>query len=79
MDRSLSKESSLQKKALQNRRKTNHQHVLDPIDFINDMFFETVNGDNKKAYDLTRIMRNLMDVDEQDFDSSTRSNSNRLT
>ncbi|GKV00570.1 hypothetical protein SLEP1_g13239 [Rubroshorea leprosula] len=43
------------------------------------MFFGTVEGDNKKVYDLTRTVKNSMDADEQDFDSSTRSNSNRVS
>ncbi|XVE56703.1 hypothetical protein DITRI_Ditri04bG0032000 [Diplodiscus trichospermus] len=80
MDRRLSRESSLQKKALENRRRA-EQHVPDLTDFINDMFFGTVNNDNKISYNLTGTGNKLMDDDDDDenFDSSTRSNSSKLT
>ncbi|KAK8686279.1 hypothetical protein V6N13_125306 [Hibiscus sabdariffa] len=78
--RRLSRESSLQMKALENRRKAEadqQQHAPDLTDFINDMFFGTVVNDDKKAvYNLTG---KLMDEDDEDFDSSTRSNSSKLT
>ncbi|XWS60354.1 hypothetical protein CRYUN_Cryun07bG0028600 [Craigia yunnanensis] len=76
MDRRLSRESSLQKKALENRRRA-EQNVPDLTDFINDMFFGTVNNDKKDYYNLTGAGK-LMD-DDEDFDSSTRSNSSKLT
>ncbi|XVF08824.1 hypothetical protein REPUB_Repub07fG0036800 [Reevesia pubescens] len=76
MDRRLSREYSLQKKALENRRKA-EQNVPDLTDFMNDMFFGTVNNDKKPHYNLTGTEK-LMDEDE-DFDSSTRSNSSKLT
>lgn len=75
MDRKLSTESSLQKKALENRRRA--EHVPDLTDFMNDMFFGTVNDDKKAYYNLTGTGK-LMD-DDEDFESSTRSNSSKLT
>ncbi|XP_007037768.2 PREDICTED: uncharacterized protein LOC18604974 [Theobroma cacao] len=75
MDRRLSRESSLQKKALENRRRA--EHVPDLTDFMNDMFFGTVNDDKKAYYNLTGTGK-LMD-DDEDFESSTRSNSSKLT
>ncbi|KAE8695047.1 pentatricopeptide repeat-containing protein [Hibiscus syriacus] len=82
--RRLSRDSSLQKKALENRHKVeeNQQHVPDLTDFINDMFFGTVNDDKKAFYNLTGNAGGggkLMDEDDEDFDSSTRSNSSKLT
>ncbi|KAE8655197.1 Nitrate transmembrane transporter [Hibiscus syriacus] len=86
--RKLSRDSSLQKKAFENRRKAeeNQQHVPDLTDFINDMFFGTVNDDKKTFYNLTGnagggsgVVGKLMDEDDDDFDSSTRSNSSKLT
>ncbi|XWS37193.1 hypothetical protein CRYUN_Cryun19dG0022000 [Craigia yunnanensis] len=76
MDSRLSRESSLQKKALENRRRA-EQHAPDLTDFMNDMFFGTVNNDKKPYYNLTGTDK-LMD-DDEDFDSSTRSNSSKLT
>lgn len=73
---------SLQKKLAETRRASqNTNQEPDLTDFMNDMFFGTVNGgDHKKAYNLTggggRI---LGDRDDDDFDSSTRSVSSRQT
>ncbi|GMI78230.1 hypothetical protein HRI_001492300 [Hibiscus trionum] len=81
--RRLSRESSLQMKALENRRKAeaDQQHAPDLTDFINDMFFGTVNDEKKAIYNLTGNAGGgkLMDEDDEDFDSSTRSNSSKLT
>ncbi|KAJ0104943.1 hypothetical protein Patl1_18147 [Pistacia atlantica] len=69
---------TLQKKMVDNRRKMENNNVPDLTDFMNDMFFGTVDND-KKAYNLTGGGgRPLMD-EEDDFDDSTRSNSSRLT
>ena len=76
MDRRLIRESSLQKKALENRRIA-ERHVLDLTDFMNNMFFGTVNNDKKPYYNLTGTGK-LID-DDEDFDSRTRSNSSKLT
>ncbi|PPD97760.1 hypothetical protein GOBAR_DD05221 [Gossypium barbadense] len=78
MDRRLSRDSSLQKKALENRCKSeaDQQHVPDLTDFINDMFFGTVDNDKKAHYNLTG---KSTDEEDEDFDSSTRSNSSKLT
>ncbi|TYG76665.1 hypothetical protein ES288_D03G131500v1 [Gossypium darwinii] len=78
MDRRLSRDSSLQKKALENRCKAeaDQQHVPDLTDFINDMFFGTVDNDKKAHYNLTG---KSTDEEDEDFDSSTRSNSSKLT
>ncbi|KAL4363884.1 hypothetical protein GQ457_04G015440 [Hibiscus cannabinus] len=80
--RRLSRESSLQMKALENRRKAEpdqQHHAPDLTDFINDMFFGTVHDDKKAVYNLTGNAAKLMDEDDEDFDSSTRSNSSKLT
>ena len=76
MDSRLSRESSLQKKALENRRIA-ERHVPNLTNFMNDMFFGTVNNDKKPYYNLTGTGK-LID-DDEDFDSSTRSNSSKLT
>ncbi|XVF11670.1 hypothetical protein REPUB_Repub08aG0047200 [Reevesia pubescens] len=76
MDRRLSRESSLQKKALENRRRA-EQDVPDLTDFMNDMFFGTLNNDKKPYYNLTG--NGKLTDDDEDFDSSTRSNSSKLT
>ncbi|XVF49804.1 hypothetical protein PTKIN_Ptkin04bG0045200 [Pterospermum kingtungense] len=81
--RRLSRESSLQKKAVENRTRAEQQHVPVPdlTDFINDKFFGTLNNDRKAHYNLTGTPK-VMDYDEddeEDFDSSTRSNSSKLT
>ncbi|KAK4350585.1 hypothetical protein RND71_029898 [Anisodus tanguticus] len=79
-NRNLSNESrgsskSLQRIIAENRKPASH--VPDLTDFMNDMFFGTPSPD-KKTYNLKGINTNLMD-DEDDFDSSTRSVSSRLT
>ncbi|OMO51978.1 hypothetical protein CCACVL1_29463 [Corchorus capsularis] len=81
MDRRLSRESSLQKKALENRRKADPVPVPDLTDFMNDMFFGTVSNDKKPYYNLTGSSNDKkeMDQEDEDFDSSTRSNSSKLT
>ncbi|XVF54561.1 hypothetical protein PTKIN_Ptkin05aG0190900 [Pterospermum kingtungense] len=84
MDRRLSRESSLQKKALENRfRAEQPVPIPDLTDFINDVFFGTVNNDNKPYYNLTGNGNGKLvdddDDDDEDFDSSTRSNSSKLT
>ncbi|GMY14962.1 hypothetical protein FCV25MIE_10201 [Fagus crenata] len=67
---------TLQKKlAVEARHKA--ENVPDLTDFMNDMFFGTVNVDNNKVYNLTGG-GGVMDED-QDFDSSTRSNSSKQT
>ncbi|GMY14949.1 hypothetical protein FCV25MIE_10188 [Fagus crenata] len=67
---------TLQKKlAVEARCKA--ENVPDLTDFMNDMFFGTVNVDNNKVYNLTGG-GGVMDKD-QDFDSSTRSNSSKQT
>jgi hypothetical protein len=67
---------TLQKKlAVEARRKA--ENVPDLTDFMKDMFFGTVNVDNNKVYNLTGG-GGVMDED-QDFDSSTRSNSSKQT
>ncbi|XP_019227028.1 PREDICTED: uncharacterized protein LOC109208375 [Nicotiana attenuata] len=79
-NRNLSNESRGSSKSLQKiiaESKRPSTHVPDLTDFMNDMFFGTPSPD-KKAYNLKGISTNLMD-DEDDFDSSTRSVSSRLT
>ncbi|KAJ7945805.1 Wiskott-Aldrich syndrome protein family member 2 like [Quillaja saponaria] len=91
----ISRQSStltLQKKILETRRRRfepqEHQHVAaaDITDFMNDMFFGTVNVE-KKVYDLKGGVEDV-DVkkeeeeeenDDVGFDDSIRSNSSRLT
>ncbi|KAK9080533.1 hypothetical protein SSX86_000291 [Deinandra increscens subsp. villosa] len=70
---------NLQKKLAENRRKGSRgqEQVPDIADFMNDMFFGTVNNE-KKVYNLTGGGGDAMDEDD-DFDSSTRSTSSRLT
>ncbi|XP_015579254.2 uncharacterized protein LOC8278273 [Ricinus communis] len=80
-DRRLSRESSrrsiiLQKKLVESRPPNKSENVPDLTDFMNDMFFGTVN-DDKKAYNLTGS--HLDDDEEESFDDSTRSNCSRLT
>ncbi|KAI9174107.1 hypothetical protein LWI28_012079 [Acer negundo] len=71
---------TLQKKILtENRRKTENVALPVPVpdltDFMNDMFFGTVDNKDKKEYNLT----GGDDDQDVDFDDSTRSNSSRLT
>ncbi|KAL0417205.1 UNVERIFIED_CONTAM: hypothetical protein Slati_3552400 [Sesamum latifolium] len=74
--------ANLQRKLAKTRRagQTTTQ-MLDLTDFMNDAFFGTVNGgDQKTAYNLNGGARRMLrDHDEDDFDSSTRSVSSRLT
>ncbi|KAJ1413221.1 hypothetical protein SESBI_19766 [Sesbania bispinosa] len=83
MERRLGRESkgslSLQKKMAETRRR--EEPTPDLTDFMNDMFFGTVNTE-RKTYDLTGGGRGAslsMDDDDDGFDDSTRSNSARLT
>ena len=79
MDRRFSTESngftSLQKKLAENRRPHREEPVPDLTDFMNDMFFGTINAE-KKAYNLTGGGR--MEEDDEDSDWDSKSNS-RLT
>ncbi|CAH1429309.1 unnamed protein product [Lactuca virosa] len=70
---------NLQKKLAENRRKGSRgqEQVPDIADFMNDMFFGAVNNE-KKIYNLSGGGRDAVD-EEDDFDSSTRSTSSRLT
>ncbi|KAM3247057.1 hypothetical protein P3L10_008824 [Capsicum annuum] len=79
-NRNLSNESrgsskSLQRIIAENRKPASP--VPDLTDFMNDMFFGTP-GPDKRSYNLKGINTNSMD-DDDDFDSSTRSVSSRLT
>ncbi|KAL8215943.1 hypothetical protein R6Q57_022780 [Mikania cordata] len=69
---------NLQKKLTESRRKGSQgqEQVPDIADFMNDMFFGAVNNE-KKVYNLTG--ESGIVLDEDDFDSSTRSTSSRLT
>ncbi|KAL5748191.1 hypothetical protein ACOSQ2_025488 [Xanthoceras sorbifolium] len=60
---------------IENRRKT--ETVPDLTDFMNDMFFGTIDK-GKKTYNLTGDDDRLDDEDV-DFDDSTRSDSSRMT
>ncbi|ESW27483.1 hypothetical protein PHAVU_003G205800 [Phaseolus vulgaris] len=84
MDRRLGRETkgslSLQKKMAEARRRENT--APDLSDFMNDMFFGTVDHVDDKAYDLTGNKGVSVEEDEEEdegFDDSTRSNSARLT
>ncbi|KAJ0578380.1 putative DHH phosphoesterase superfamily [Helianthus annuus] len=70
---------NLQKKLAENRRKGSRgqEQAPDIADFMNDMFFGTINNE-KKVYNLTGDGGDVADEDD-DFDSSTRSTSSRLT
>ncbi|KAJ0751092.1 hypothetical protein Hdeb2414_s0026g00678001 [Helianthus debilis subsp. tardiflorus] len=70
---------NLQKKLAENRRKGSRgqEQAPDIADFMNDMFFGTINNE-KKVYNLTGDSGDVADEDD-DFDSSTRSTSSRLT
>ncbi|KAL6318524.1 hypothetical protein AAG906_000602 [Vitis piasezkii] len=80
MDRRFSRESngftSLQKKLAESRRPNREEPVPDLTDFMNDMFFGTINND-KKAYNFTG--GGLMDDDEDYYGDSTRNSNSRLT
>ena len=83
MDRRFSRESSreskgsitLQKKIVESQRPNKTKNVPDLTDFMNDMFFGTVDND-KRSYDLTG---GHSEDEEESFDDSTRSNSSKLT
>ncbi|KAI3673560.1 hypothetical protein L6452_39683 [Arctium lappa] len=70
---------NLQKKLVENRRKGSRgqEQAPDIADFMNDMFFGAVKNE-KKVYNLSGGSSDVMDEDD-DFDSSTRSTSSRLT
>ncbi|KAK1407204.1 hypothetical protein QVD17_38818 [Tagetes erecta] len=70
---------NLQKKLAENRRKGSRgqEQVPDIADFMNDMFFGTISSE-KKVYNLTGDGVDTVDEDDE-FDSSTRSTSSRLT
>ncbi|KAG5618058.1 hypothetical protein H5410_017882 [Solanum commersonii] len=79
-NRNLSNESrgsskNLQRIIAENRKPASP--VPDLTDFMNDMFFGTPSPD-KKTYNLKGINTNSIE-DDDDFDSSTRSVSSRLT
>ncbi|KAL3571164.1 hypothetical protein D5086_028413 [Populus alba] len=83
MDRRFSRESSreskgsitLQKKIVESQRPNKTKNVPDLTDFMNDMFFGTVDND-KRSYDLTG---GHSEDEEESFDDSTRSHSSKLT
>ncbi|KAF9667925.1 hypothetical protein SADUNF_Sadunf15G0073800 [Salix dunnii] len=83
MDRRFSRESSreskgsiaLQKKIVESHRPNTTKNVPDLTDFMNDMFFGTME-DDKKAYNLTG---SHSEDDEESFDDSTRSSSSKFT
>ncbi|KAG6746074.1 hypothetical protein POTOM_050587 [Populus tomentosa] len=83
MDRRFSRESSreskgsitLQKKIVESQRPNKTKNVPDLTDFMNDMFFGTVD-DDRRSYDLTG---GHSEDEEESFDDSTRSHSSKLT
>ncbi|KAG8378767.1 hypothetical protein BUALT_Bualt07G0019300 [Buddleja alternifolia] len=75
---------TLQRKLAETKRVTqNTNQIPDLTDFMNDMFFGTMDGaDQKKAYNLTSGDRGHVignHNDDDSFDSSTRSVSSRQT
>lgn len=68
---------SLQQKIVEGRRQK-PERIPDLTDFMNDMFFGSVQTD-KRAYNLTGRGVDEEDEEEDDFESSTRSNSSRQT
>ncbi|KAJ9567887.1 hypothetical protein OSB04_003853 [Centaurea solstitialis] len=70
---------NLQKKLVENRRKGSRgqEQVPDIADFMNDMFFGVVKTE-KKVYNLSGGSGDVVEEDD-DFDSSNRSTSSRLT
>ncbi|KAJ6294142.1 hypothetical protein OIU76_022261 [Salix suchowensis] len=82
MDRRFSRESSreskgsiaLQKKIVDSQRPHTAKNVPDLTDFMNDMFFGTMD-DDKKACNLTGCHS---EDEEESFDDSTRSSSSEL-
>jgi hypothetical protein len=67
---------TLQKKLVESTR-SKAEPAPDLTDFMNDMFFGAGNAD-KKVYNLTGD-QGVVDEEDEDFDSSTRSNSSRMT
>lgn len=80
MDRRFSTESngftSLQKKLAESRRPHREEPVPDLTDFMNDMFFGTINTD-KKTYNLTG--GGLMEKDDDDDCEWDSTSNGRLT
>ncbi|KAJ6688244.1 BNIP - RELATED [Salix koriyanagi] len=82
MDRRFSRDSSreskgsiaLQKKIVESQRPHTAKNVPDLTDFMNDMFFGTMD-DDKKACNLTGCHS---EDEEESFDDSTRSSSSEL-
>ncbi|CAI9753974.1 unnamed protein product [Fraxinus pennsylvanica] len=81
-NRNLSNEGrgsiSLQKKIADSRHSSQNEQIPDLTDFMNDMFFGSVNTD-KKTYNLTGTGSFVVDRNDQEFESSARSVSSRLT
>ncbi|KAL2515245.1 uncharacterized protein Fot_29216 [Forsythia ovata] len=69
---------SLQKKLTDSRHPIRKEQIPDLTNLMNNMFFGSVNTDTK-MYNLTGTRRVLEDQNEDDFESSTRSVSNKLT
>jgi hypothetical protein len=67
---------TLQKKLVESTR-CKAEPAPDLTDFMNDMFFRAGNAD-KKVYNLTGD-QGVVDEEDEDFDSSSRSNSSRMT
>jgi hypothetical protein len=67
---------TLQKKLVESTRRK-AEPAPDLTDFMNDMFFGAGNAD-KKVYNLTGD-QGVMDEEDEDFDSSSRRNSSRMT
>lgn len=84
-DRRLSNEGrtsvSLHRKLAETRRaSSNTNQSPDLTNYMNDMVFETMNGDHKKVYNLNEGEGRMQSGrEEDDFDSSTRSVSSRMT
>ncbi|KZV34757.1 hypothetical protein F511_00659 [Dorcoceras hygrometricum] len=81
-DGRLANEGRLQRRLVETKSDNNIHRKPDLTDFMNDMFFGTINPvvDNKRSYNLTgddRLNRRDHEVDE--FDSSTTSVSSRRT
>ncbi|KAJ4827195.1 hypothetical protein Tsubulata_016780 [Turnera subulata] len=74
-------ESQRTKQQQQQQQPPKHQHAPDLTDFMNDMFFGTVNtsSNEKKSYNLTGSHHLDNEEEESSFDDSVRSNSSRLT
>lgn len=86
LDRRLSNEGrasvSLHRKLAETRRgSSNTTQSLNLTDYMNNMFYGTTNvDDHKKVYNLGESEGRMQnDRDDDDFDSSTRSVSSRMT